>query len=213
MTTGFGSGIYSARTAARVARVRYQSFQAWSKAHLVVGQRYAAGRGVETAYSYRDLLLLRLIAKLKEQGATPRAIRVALDTIALLAEGDRDAWMRATIFVSSGSVVAVLSEKPDWAPLAASQGPQKMAKAFFPGLIEDLKNELVPPEQFPCVEVDPNVVGGAPVVKGTRITTRTVAEAVEQGEDARELYPTLLDEQIQNAVEYERWLAVNDPNR
>jgi uncharacterized protein (DUF433 family)/DNA-binding transcriptional MerR regulator len=206
MTIGFGVGLYSSRVAARVAGIRYQNFQAWAKANLLVRHKFQFDSLEESIYSYKDLLLLRLIAKLKERGIKPKAIGVALDTVQMMANGDRDAWLRATICVTDGMVVVFLPERPEFNPIAASKGPQKMAVVFFPSLIEDLKRELIPIDRFPFVEIDPNVLGGAPIVKGTRLTTRAVASVSETGGDPKEAYPRLTDEEIRNAVEYEAFL-------
>ena len=60
--------MYSARIAARVARVRPQTFQAWIKADLIRPQKFVSGKRSENTYTYDDLLLMRLIVRLKEQG-------------------------------------------------------------------------------------------------------------------------------------------------
>ena len=200
-------GLYSPRVAARVARIRPQSFQAWAKANLLQPLRVAKGeeRG-GAVYTYKDLLLIRLIVRLRAEGIRPRNIRIALDTIASVSGGDRDAWMRARLLVTSGLVVVVFPDTTEWNPMAASEGTQKMAEVFFPELIEQLKEELVPPIQFPFIEVDPQVLGGAPVVKGTRVSTRAVVSIEDSGQDPLEAYPDLSKEQVANAKAYEEFL-------
>ncbi|MBI4334099.1 MAG: DUF433 domain-containing protein [Chloroflexi bacterium] len=204
----FDAGLYSPRVAARVARIKYQNFQAWAKANLVRAMKVRVSKRPESTYTYNDLLLMRLIVRLKEQGAKTKQIRVALRTLEMMSGGDKDAWMRATILVdvSSGVVVAFLPEKPEWNPVAASRGPQKMATIFFPDLIRELKDELVPVERFPLVEVDPRILAGAPVVKGTRISTRAVISARESGQDPVKVFPDLTPEQAANAEAYEEFL-------
>ena len=207
-TVGFGVGLYSPRVAARVARIKYQNFQAWAKASLLHGKKFPIGKRGESTYTYHDLLLIRLIVRLKEQGARPKQIKVALDTIEVVSDGDPNAWLRATILfhIESHVVAAVLAEKREWNPLAASRGSQKMAVIFFPELIQQLRDELVPPDQFPRVEVDPEVLGGAPVIKGTRISTRAIVSVKESGQDPREAYPSLTDDDVSNAQSYEEFL-------
>jgi uncharacterized protein (DUF433 family) len=82
-----------------------------------------------------------------------------------------------------------------------------MAVVFFPDLIEELKAELVPPELSAYIEVNPEILGGAPVVKGTRISTRAVVSVKESGEDPHEAYSELTEEQIKNAEAYEEFPA------
>ena len=76
-------GMYSAKTASRIAHsVRPQSFQAWIKANLLQPHKVdPSAVSLENTYSYDDLLLMRLIVRLKKEGATPKSIRVALDTV------------------------------------------------------------------------------------------------------------------------------------
>lgn len=206
ITSMVGTGLYSPRVAARVARIRYQNFQAWAKANLLRPKTFTFDHRVENTYTYRDLLLIRLIVRLKAAGARPRQIKAALDTIALMSGGDPSAWMRSTMVVDSGVVVAVLPQKPEWNPIAASKGPQKMAVVFFPELIQQLKDELVPPDKFPHIEIDPEVLGGEPVIRGTRVSTRAVVSIKEAGQDPRDAYPQLSDEQVANAEAYEEFL-------
>jgi len=206
-TVGFGVGVYSPGVAARVARIKYQNFQAWAKANLLHPTPVAFDARTENIYSYKDLLLVRLIVRLREKGIRTKEIKAALETIEMMSDGDRDAWMRSTILVTDGVVAVFFPDKPEWNPVAAARGPQKMAIVFFPNLINELKEELLPTDRFPCIEIDPEVLGGAPVIKGTRITTRAVTSVLESGENPKEAYPALTDQQVSNAEAYEEFLA------
>jgi uncharacterized protein (DUF433 family) len=202
----FGRGVYSPKVAARIARIRYQHFQAWAKANLLHPTfQIKWGKKTENIYSYYDLLLIRLVKRLKDKGFRTKVIKRALDTISTLSGGDPYAWTRATICIDANMIVAFLPEKPEWNPIAASKGPQKMEVVFFPELLEELRRELVP-DQFRFVEVDPRVLGGAPVVKGTRIPTALVYSMQQEGRDPKEAYPDLTDDQIKDAKAYEEFL-------
>lgn len=100
----FGVGLYSPRVAARIARIKYQHFQAWAKANLLHPSKLRTGKNTESVYSYTDLLLIRLVVRLKENAnfdikrirdINPDAVRrdhdlmlVALDAgVAVLAPG------------------------------------------------------------------------------------------------------------------------------
>jgi uncharacterized protein (DUF433 family) len=57
------------------------------------------------------------------------------------------------------------------------------------------------------VTSDPDLMGGEPVIKGTRVPVHAVAAMVEQGESAADIlagYPSLSSEQIELAVIYAR---------
>lgn len=206
---GFGVGLYSPRVAAKVARIKYQSFQAWAKANLIHAAQKPIGRTrAESIYSFYDLLLIRLIVRLKQQGAKPRHIKTALDTIELMSNGEPHAWLQATILydIEAHVIVVFLPNRQDWNPTAASKGTQKMAIVFFPELVRELKDQLVPQDLFRHIEIDPEVLGGAPVIKGTRISTRAVVSVIESGASPRKAYPSLTDEQIADADAYEKFL-------
>ena len=196
--------MYSAKIAARVARVRPQTFQAWQKANLLRPTRFDHGARVENTYTYDDLLLMRVIVRLKEQGTKPKAIRTALDTIEQMSDGDRLAWKLVSMYVHQSLIVVVFPSNEVWNPVAASEGPQKMAAVFFPELMEELRRELVPPERFKHIDVDPEVLGGAPTVKGTRISTSAVASVLQSDLDPKAVYPSLNDDQIREVDDYER---------
>lgn len=201
MNMGFGVGLYSPRVAAKVARVRYQHFQAWARAQLIRPIR----TGKESVYTYHDLLRLRLILRLRQQGIRPKNIKKALDTVAQMSGGDANAWLKATLYVDAGVIVAMIPARPDWNPVAASRGPQKMAVIFFPELVKELERELVPPS-FQYIEVRPDVLGGSPVIRGTRIPTKTIVLLKQSGQDPAQAYPDLTAEQINEAESYEAFL-------
>ncbi|MFH0847170.1 MAG: DUF433 domain-containing protein [Chloroflexota bacterium] len=202
-----GKGLYSPKIAARIARIRPQHFQAWAKANLVHPIfQIQFGKRTENIYSYYDLLLIRLIKRLRDKGFRTKVIKKALDTISIMSGGDPYAWTKATICIDANVIVALLPGKPEWNPIAASKGPQKMEVVFFPELIEELKKELVP-NRFRYVEVNPDVLGGSPVVKGTRIPTTIIRSMEKQGQDPKQAYPDLTDAQIKGAVAYEEFLV------
>jgi len=203
----FGRGLYSPRVAARVAQIRYQSFQAWAKANLLhPAFQFRWDKKTENIYSYYDLLLIRLIKRLRDKGFRTKTIKKTLDVVSTMSGGDPYAWTRATICVDDKIIVAFLSERPEWNPIAASKGPQKMEVVFFPELIGELKRELVP-AQFRYVEIDPEVLAGTPVIKGTRIPTSIVHLMWMEGQDPKEAYPELTNEQIKDAEAYEEFLV------
>jgi uncharacterized protein (DUF433 family) len=206
-SNGFNAGLYSPRVAARIARIRYQNFQAWAKASLLhPAFQVQIGQKRESIYSYRDLLLIRLIKRLRDRGFKPKTIKRTLDVVAQMSGGDPHAWMKATFYVEEGLIAVILPGQSEWNPIAASKGPQKLAVIFFPELIKELQKELVP-EKFRYIEIDPQVLGGSPVVKGTRIPTRAVYLVKKQGHNPRDAYPDLTAKQIREAYQYEEFLA------
>ncbi len=80
--------------------------------------------------------------------------------------------------------------------------------------VEALKAELEGPSGTPyrLVTETPGVMGGYPVVRGTRVPVRAIVEALQETNDVTEvldLYPQLSPEQVQDALAYYR----ADPTR
>lgn len=210
MVVEYNKGIYPPKIAAKVARIRYQNFQAWAKANLLHPTfQIQWDKKTESIYSYYDLLLIRLIKRLRDKGFRTKVIKATLDTISTMSEGDPLAWTRSTIIVNANMIVVYLSDKPEWNPVAASRGPQKLEVIFFPELIVELGKELIP-DRFRYIEINPTILGGAPVIKGTRIATSIVYNLSKETIDIKEAYPQLKQDQIEEAISYEEFLRQVD---
>ena len=201
-----GAGLYSPGDIVRIAKVRPQVFQAWIKAGLLIPTvRITAGKRAQNVYSYRDLLLIRLIVRLREKGFPVGKIKRALDNIVAAAGGDPGAWLESSIYADKDLIAAILPGSPAGAPFSASQGPQTLAVALFPELVEELETDLVP-KRFQQVKIDPEILAGAPVLAGTRVPTQAVLLTRRSGQDPREAYPALTEEQVEAAIAYEEFL-------
>lgn len=58
------------------------------------------------------------------------------------------------------------------------------------------------------IEVDPKVMVGKPVIRGTRIPVELVLRKLSEGatwQDLRDAYPRLTNEDIQAAIAYAPW--------
>jgi uncharacterized protein (DUF433 family) len=61
--------------------------------------------------------------------------------------------------------------------------------------------------------VNPKILGGKPVIRGTRIPVYLILELLSAGHDFKriiEAYPTLKEEDIKAAVEYAAKIAKNE---
>lgn len=65
------------------------------------------------------------------------------------------------------------------------------------------------------VEVNPKILGGKPVIKGTRIPIYLILELLSAGYDFKriiEAYPTLTEEDVKAAVNYAAQIMKNEEN-
>jgi uncharacterized protein (DUF433 family) len=63
------------------------------------------------------------------------------------------------------------------------------------------------------IEVNPRILGGKPVIKGTRIPVYLILELLSAGYDFERIakaYPTLTEEDIRAAVEYAAKVMKNE---
>jgi uncharacterized protein (DUF433 family) len=63
------------------------------------------------------------------------------------------------------------------------------------------------------VEVNPKILGGKPVIKGTRVPVYLILELLSAGYDFKrimEAYPTLKEEDIKAAVDYAAKIVKNE---
>jgi DNA-binding transcriptional MerR regulator len=73
---------YRGVTAMRAAGISYRQLDYWARTGLVEPSiRPAAGSGSQRLYSFRDLVVLRVVKSLLEAGVSLRNIRKAIDTL------------------------------------------------------------------------------------------------------------------------------------
>jgi len=73
---------YKGATAARVAGITYRQLDYWARTGLVEPTvRGARGSGSQRLYSFRDVLVLKLVKRLLETGISLQQIRTAVDQL------------------------------------------------------------------------------------------------------------------------------------
>jgi uncharacterized protein (DUF433 family) len=63
------------------------------------------------------------------------------------------------------------------------------------------------------IEVNPRILGGKPVIRGTRIPVYLILELLSAGYDFKRIlraYPTLKEEDVKAAVEYATMILKNE---
>jgi uncharacterized protein (DUF433 family) len=87
-------------------------------------------------------------------------------------------------------------------------------ETIFGDLFEELKEAdeeasiIVPPQFRKYVQVKPGIMGGEPVIRGTRIPTATVVVLIAKYGIKKliKLYRNIAEEYIKKAIEYENYL-------
>jgi DNA-binding transcriptional MerR regulator len=93
---------YRGATAAAAAGITYRQLDYWARTEFVVPTvQSAQGSGSQRLYSFRDILVLKLVKRLLETGISLQQIRIAVDQ--LRAEGIED--LAGTTLMSDGASV------------------------------------------------------------------------------------------------------------
>ena len=124
------------------------------------------------------------------------------------------AWGEVKVFVFDGAEVFTYSDRDGWGSTAPSKGGQKASDELFGETFSEVKDNadalLIPKGFLGCVQIDPSVRDGLPVVRGTRIRTQTLRDMVGANWTPRLIvdlaYPNLTEQQVQCAIGYEKFL-------
>ncbi|RRO82723.1 hypothetical protein CXF38_00255 [Corynebacterium bovis] len=98
-------GDTSAWPVAQIAGITYRQLDYWTRTGLVTASiTPAAGSGTRRLYSFRDILINKIIASLLDAGLSLKAVRTALTTLADLGVDD----LAATTLFSDGTTITTL---------------------------------------------------------------------------------------------------------
>jgi uncharacterized protein (DUF433 family) len=197
--SGLGSGFYSTKEAAKIAKVPRSTLYYWLRTDLFASRRPA--HGGPRVLSFVDLRDVVVAQRLREQGAGIADVRRALKWVRDV--DDVRGLAEANFAVGEGGLQFLGKD----AELVA---PHRGHQRIFVIHMADVFRHLGYSEDFATVaphdriSIDPEVRGGTPVIEGTRIPAQLVAEiAEEESADAvLALYPSLSADDVRAAVEW-----------
>ncbi|GAA2370619.1 hypothetical protein Cme02nite_45300 [Catellatospora methionotrophica] len=156
-------------------------------------------------YSFRDILALRTCVALRRESSLQR-IRKALSTLRVDL-GERDHLSRYTLVAGNDTIYFVDVDEQEAVDLVRSR-----ANLVMHELVEVLRpyyynGRRVPAlfEPRPHLSVRPDVRGGEPVIKGTRVPYQQVASLVRDGVAAariRDFYPGVSEAAAVDAADF-----------
>ncbi|KPM06491.1 hypothetical protein QR98_0049680 [Sarcoptes scabiei] len=124
---------YNAPTVAQIAGITYRQLDYWTRTGLITASiTPAAGSGTRRLYSFRDILIIKIIASLLETGLSLKAVRAALNTLTGLGVDD----LAATTLFSDGTTIYHCRTHDEIIDLLA--GGQGVFGVAVPGLVKDL---------------------------------------------------------------------------
>ena len=129
---------YRGAVAARAAGITYRQLDYWARTGLVIPEiRGAEGSGTQRLYSFRDILMLKVVKKLLDAGISLQQIRTAIDH--LRSRGVQD-LSQVTLMSDGASVYECTS---DLEVVDLLRGGQGMFAIALGGVWRDIEGALL----------------------------------------------------------------------
>lgn len=207
-------GLYSTAQVSRLARIPVSTLYEWRRRRIIRPSLELVERGLvaDEGYSYSDLTLIRILKALRDKhldfDSAARALRHMYER---LGPPDRG-WANEKVYVVGNRIYV---DKPDdWEITDATELGQKVMETLFGDLFEELRDMdeeasiIVPPQFRKYVQVKPEIMGGEPVIRDSRIPTSTIVALLANHDinELKKLYRRIPPEKIEKAIEYERYL-------
>lgn len=208
-------GFYSTAQVSRLAGVPVATLYEWRRRGIVRPslQLVQAGLVADEGYSYADVTLIRVLRALRERRLTfdsaGNALRHMYERLGPPSRG----WANERVYVVGNRIYV---DRPDeWGATDATELGQKVEPVLFGDLFEELReldegaSILVPPEFRAYVQINPQIMGGEPVIKNTRLPTsvlRAMLRKYKTVDRLASLYRPITKEAIKKALEYEAYL-------
>ena len=145
---------YRVPIACQIAGITYRQLDYWARTSLVVPSiRSARGSGSQRLYSFKDILVLKVVKRLLDTGVSLQNIRVAVDHLRRRGVAD---LARITLF-SDGTTVYECTSAEEVVDLL--QGGQGVFGIAVSGAMRELSGSIA---EFPSERADDGQVEQAP---------------------------------------------------
>jgi uncharacterized protein (DUF433 family) len=208
-------GLYSTAQVSRLARIPISTLYEWRRRGIMRPSLVLTEGGLiaDEGYSYADLTLARIIKALRDKHLDfDSASRALHHMYERLGPPDRG-WANERVYVLGNRIYV---DRPDeWEVTDATRLGQKVMETLFGDLFDELREVdeeasiIVPPQFRKYVQVKPDVMGGEPVIRDTRVLTAAVVALFEEYgtvDKLVKLYRSIQQQKIEKAIEYERYL-------
>lgn len=204
-----GQGVYSVNEVCRILRPKMtpRKVHYWLDTGLL-GRPIRRGRaGMATLLSFEQLVKVRTLQRLRDDlGFSLQHVRKALAW--LLASLFNDGWQELHFFRNGQGKIAVANGQDTFA-LGSGQGVLEEVLPELRGFLAEVRAQWEEGKiqilDYPRLVSDANVMGGSPVIAGTRIETAFVAHlasAVDLGQLQR-LFPHVDKNALTEAARFE----------
>ncbi len=205
-------GFYSTPQVSRLARVPLRTLYDWKSRGIIRPSVLVKDDDlvVLDGYSYADLTIIKILRALRQDQIDLSSAGIALRHLWARLGPPSQGWTDTHVYLVGNRIYA--EKQDEWETTAATQFGQKVETRLFGDLFQELAEQeeegsiLVPKDFWAFVEIDPEVMGGQPVIRGTRVPTSILAILKAQGKSLRELtrlYSPIPRGTIEKAIEYE----------
>lgn len=155
-TEGDGAVGYRGVTACHAVGISYRQLDYWARTGLVVPSvRDASGSGTQRLYSFRDLVVLKVVKRLLDAGVSLQNIRKAIE--ALRSRGVAD--LAGITLISDGTTVYECRSPEEVVDLL--QGGQGVFGIAIGGAFKEIQGSLSHLPSEPATSVEPQVAAEA----------------------------------------------------
>lgn len=208
-------GFYSTTQVSRLARIPVRTLYDWKAKGIIKPsvQVMADDLVADEGYSYADLTIIRLIRAIKDKKLNLRSVSIALSHLVARFGPPTKGWFNIHVYIANNNVYADKSD--EWEVTTATRYGQKIETRLFDDVFDILRDmdedgDILLPKGFSqCIAIKPNVMGGDPVIKNTRVPTAAIAAKFHKGvsvDRLAALYKPISRQCIEKAIDYEKYL-------
>jgi DNA-binding transcriptional MerR regulator len=158
---------YRGVTACHAAGISYRQLDYWARTGLVVPSvRPAAGSGSQRLYSFRDIVVLKVVKRLLDAGVSLQNIRKAIDQLRLRGVGD----LAQITLISDGTTVYECRSPEEVVDLL--QGGQGVFGIAIGGAFSEIRGSLAALPAEPAAGVDAPVSAAGDELAARRAARR-----------------------------------------
>lgn len=199
--------------AQQLTGLTYRQLDYWDTIGLIhpSGSR-AAGSGSRREYTFTDLVKLRTVAYLRSGGISLQKIRKALQYIARILPQFREPLAELRFVALRDGTFAHVEGRRRYTQLVSKPG-QMIFAVPFAEIAQETEHELAKLESKQAlasehIMVNQKVMGGAPVIRGTRIPVATVVKYARGGMEPTRIakeFPELTVKAVRAALTYAQY--------
>ena len=201
--------IASVLTGATTAQLAYWRKQTPSAEALLVPEGKRSGRYL---YSWADVVALRSIVYLRSEKSLPRIRRA----VQILRSIEAEEWTHLASYTLISTDRTIIVKTPEGQLLDVGEHPATVvSEVLMRDILEPFMTGTGRPvpalkRPRPHITVDPGVLGGYPVVQGTRVPFDAVAALAADDLPAAEIvaiYPSVAPDAVWDAVDFARQVS------